>query len=55
MREMTAPPEAVEAYPDECQNCGAKASAFWIPNNYHELSPEERDPGVCTECGRSFA
>lgn len=51
---MKAPPEAVEAYPDECANCGAKASSFWIPNDYHEQSPEERSPGVCTECGRRF-
>lgn len=51
---MMAPEEAVEAYPDECANCGAKASAFWIPNDYHERDPDARDPGLCTECGHHF-
>lgn len=51
---MNAPDEAIEAYPDECANCGADAIPFWIPDNYHELSEENRDPGICTECGHHF-
>lgn len=46
------PPEAVEAYPDECANCGASAEPFWIPGDYHEQS--NPDPGICTECGKHF-
>lgn len=54
LEDMMAPEEAMEEYPDECENCGSKAGPFWVPNDYHEQSPEDRDPGVCTECGCHF-
>lgn len=46
------PDQAVEAYPDECANCGAGADPFWIPRDYHERS--DPDPGACTECWHHF-
>jgi ferredoxin len=52
--EMNAPEEAMEAFPDECANCGAGASPFFVPNDYHEQPHHKRDPGVCTECGHHF-
>jgi hypothetical protein len=53
--DIRAPPEAMEAYPDECANCGAPACSFWVPNDYHKLSDSEQDAGICTECGHDFA
>jgi hypothetical protein len=52
--DMNAPDEAMEAFPDECANCGAEASPFFVPNDYHEQPHHERDPGVCTECLHHF-
>lgn len=54
MDKMNAPEEAMEAFPDECANCGAGASPFFVPNDYHEQPHHKRDPGVCTECGHHF-
>ena len=51
---MGAPDEAIEAFPDECANCGAGADPFFIPDDYHEQPHHERDPGICTECGHHF-
>lgn len=52
--EMNAPEEAMEAFPDKCANCGAGASPFFVPNDYHERPHHKRDPGICTECGHHF-
>lgn len=54
LTEMDAPPEAMDAFPDECANCGAPATPFFVPNDYHEKEPHERDPGLCTECAHHF-
>lgn len=51
---MSTDEEAMEAYPDECANCGAPADPFFVPDDYHEQPHHERDPGVCTECGFHF-
>lgn len=54
LQEMFAGDDAMDAYPDECANCGAMADPFFVPNEYHEQPDHRRDPGVCTECGCHF-
>jgi hypothetical protein len=51
---ISAPQEAVDAYPSRCSNCGHRASDFFIPDDYHQRPESERDPGVCTVCGEPF-